>query len=110
MRRSLNLRADVVGELVRNGAHLRVDDLLHAERVSTIRTVRDIVHAVGGAPAGRVELGGETQVDWDDTPTLYQATTIAHGHLFTFKQVWRADGYSLGDLLYSLPLAPARRS
>ena len=110
VRRSLNLRADVVGELVRNASHLRVDDLLHAERVSTIRTVRDIVHAVGGAPAGRVELGGETQVDWDDTPTLYQATTIAHGHLLTFKQVWRADGYSLGDLLYSCRSPPARRS
>lgn len=25
-----------------------------------------------------------------------------------FKQAWKADGYSLGDLLYSLPLAPCQ--
>jgi hypothetical protein len=109
IRRSLRLRPDVVGELVRSGASLAVADLLHAERVSTVRQVRDIAHALGGAPAGRVELDGDHQVDWDDTPTLYQATTIAHGHLLTFKQVWRADGYSLGDLLYSLPLAPGQK-
>lgn len=108
IRRSLNLRPDVVGELVRSATALGVNDLLHAERVSTVRSVRDVVLAVGGAAPGRVELG-DAQIDWDDTPTLYQATTIAHGHLLTFKQVWRADGYSLGDLLYSLPLAPGQK-
>ena len=34
---------------------------------------------------------------------------MAHGHLLQFKQIWRADGYSLGDLLYSLPLAPCQK-
>lgn len=28
------------------------------------------------------------------------------GHM---REVWRADGFSLGDLLYSLPLAPGQR-
>lgn len=57
---------------------------------------------------GRVELSVENSIDWDDTPTVYENTTIAHGHILHFKQQWKADGYSLGDLLYSLPLAPCQ--
>jgi hypothetical protein len=54
-------------------------------------------------------LNRDNQIDWDGTPTFYQAAEIAHGHLLHFKQVWSADGYSLGDLLYSLPLAPGQK-
>ncbi|QKI89106.1 hypothetical protein [Thiomicrorhabdus xiamenensis] len=57
---------------------------------------------------GRKQLSAENSVDWDDTPTVYENTTIAHGHILHFKQKWKADGYSLGDLLYSLPLAPCQ--
>ena len=57
---------------------------------------------------GRAQLTAETSIDWDDTPTIYESTTIAHGHILQFKQQWKADGYSLGDLLYSLPLAPCQ--
>lgn len=57
---------------------------------------------------GRRELSVEHSIDWDETPTIYENTTIAHGHILHFKQVWKADGYSLGDLLYSLPLAPCQ--
>jgi hypothetical protein len=57
----------------------------------------------------RAVLTGANSVDWDSTPTFYEATSIAHGHLLHFKQVWYADGYSLGDLLYSLPLAPGQK-
>ena len=57
---------------------------------------------------GRKELTVENSVDWDETPTIYENTTIAHGHILHFKQKWKADGYSLGDLLYSLPLAPCQ--
>ncbi len=60
-------------------------------------------------PLGRVELGLANTVDWDDEPTIYQAVSIAHGHLLQFKSEWLADGYSLGDLLYSLPLAPGQK-
>jgi len=59
--------------------------------------------------AGRATLDAINPVDWDNTPTFYEAATIAHGHLLHFKQVWYADGYSLGDLLYSLPLAPGQK-
>lgn len=57
----------------------------------------------------RNRLTCEVPVDWDDEPTIYQACNIAHGHLLHFKQEWVADGYSMGNLLYSLPLAPGQK-
>ncbi len=57
----------------------------------------------------RGRLTCEAPVDWDDEPTIYQACDIAHGHLLHFKQEWVADGYSMGNLLYSLPLAPGQK-
>jgi len=57
---------------------------------------------------GRTNLTVETGIDWDETPTIYENTTIAHGHILHFKQKWKAAGYSLGNLLYSLPLAPCQ--
>ena len=58
---------------------------------------------------GRTRLDCENPVDWDHEPTIYQACTIAHGHVLRFKQEWVADGYSMGNLLYSLPLAPGQK-
>ena len=60
-------------------------------------------------PLGRVELNTKNTIDWDDEPTIYQAVEVAHGHLLQFKTEWIADGFSLGDLLYSLPLAPGQK-
>ena len=60
-------------------------------------------------PLGRVELSTNNSIDWVEEPTIYQAVTVAHGHLLQFKSEWIADGYSLGDLLYSLPLAPGQK-
>lgn len=77
---------------------------------SAVAKVRRIVElARPFLKAGRVTLDRNHLVDWDEDPTIYQASTIAIGHLLTLKQVWRADGYSLGDLLYSLPLAPGQK-
>jgi hypothetical protein len=61
---------------------------------------------------GRVPLDGKNPIDWDDSDNtlgVVQASTIAFGHILNYKQVWRAAGYSLGDLLYSLPLAPGQK-
>lgn len=59
--------------------------------------------------AGRGDLTAANPVDWDFTPEFYQATSIAHGHILHFKQEWRADGYSLGELVRSIPLAPGQK-
>lgn len=80
---------------------------------SVVRTSQPMVRqtpasGAGGTPAERKELGG-LLVDWDQDPNLFQAGTAAHGHLLHFRQTWYADGYSLGDLLYSLPLAPGQK-
>lgn len=58
---------------------------------------------------GRSYLTPLNQIDWDDEPTIYQAASVAHGHLLHFKQEWMPDGYSIGDLMYSLPLAPGQK-
>ena len=58
---------------------------------------------------GRGRMTCNNPVDWDDEPTIYQACTIAHGHVLRFKQEWVADGYSMGTLLNSLPLAPGQK-
>lgn len=56
----------------------------------------------------RTGVSHRSPIQWDSPLPLVQPSTIAHGHLLQFRQVWRADGYSLGDLLYSLPLAPGQ--
>jgi hypothetical protein len=64
------------------------------------------------AHKGRLPLTGKDPIDWDDsdhTLGVVQASTIAYGHILNYKQVWRAAGYSLGDLTYSLPLAPGQK-
>src|SRR5690242_20751953 len=47
--------------------------------------------------------------DDDQDMTLYEAVTVATGHILHYKSEFRADGYSLGNLLYSLPLAPGQK-
>ncbi|AFE05611.1 hypothetical protein COCOR_04071 [Corallococcus coralloides DSM 2259] len=60
----------------------------------------------------RQTLGSKNPLRWDDDASdyeLYQAVSLAHGHVLHFKQTFKADGYSMGDLLYSLPLAPGQK-
>ncbi|WP_118953317.1 papain-like cysteine protease family protein [Taibaiella helva] len=71
-----------------------------------------------GKKVERKEVTYENPIRWQDAPdtvdkdnhlSLYQAVNVAHGHLLTYKSVLKADGYSLGDLMYSLPLAPGQK-
>ncbi|MCK9373004.1 MAG: hypothetical protein M0P91_07385 [Sulfuricurvum sp.] len=86
------------------------DSLISTKRqiYRAITKIEEIERAYITNHPGRRELSVENSIDWDETPTVYENTTIAHGHLLHFKQQWKADGYSLGDLLYSLPLAPCQ--
>ncbi|MES2825666.1 MAG: hypothetical protein V4732_18845 [Pseudomonadota bacterium] len=68
--------------------------------------------------AGKIErkpIDLNNAVKWQDDPDdkqnlqLYQAVTIATGHILHYKSKFKADGYSLGDLLYSLALAPGQK-
>ena len=57
----------------------------------------------------------DNPVRWQDAPeagdslSFYQAVTVATGHILWFRSVFKADGYSMGDLVYSLPLAPGQK-
>jgi hypothetical protein len=108
-RQPLRLESSVVAELAREPGGITARRLLDAEHTSGVRRFRTVAHRLGSVGPDRFTLSDTRQIAWDDFPDAFQATTIAHGHLLTFKQVWRADGYSLGDLLYSLPLAPGQQ-
>jgi hypothetical protein len=103
------LRADVAQRLFSHPDRLTPAVLADAVRDSHYADLDADVRAIAQGSAGRVPMDATRSVDWDDTPTLFEAVTIAHGHLLQYRQVWRADGYSLGDLLYSLPLAPGQK-
>ncbi len=82
-----------------------------AERYRLIKQIRQLMELVRqtAIKPGRAALNAFRAIDWDDTPTLNESATLAVGHVLHYRQVWRADGYSLGDLLYSLPLAPGQK-
>ena len=80
-----------------------------ADRSRHLDLQRVLGRTIARRPPSRERLACDNVIDWDDEPTIYQACTIAHGHLLRFKQEWVADGYSMGNLLYSLPLAPGQQ-
>jgi Papain-like cysteine protease AvrRpt2 len=83
--------------------------LMTAERRAALDEVERLTSTLSQEVAGRRPVSAENSIQWDANPKTVQATTIAHGHLLEFRQVWKADGYSLGDLVYSLPLAPGQK-
>jgi LysM repeat protein len=106
--------ASILKSLTRDAGALSSEARLLAtvSTASMLTVHQDLVRFIGEvakvAP-GRSSLTCKNPVDWDHEPTIYQTCTIAHGHLLHFKQEWVADGFSLGDLLYSLPLAPCQK-
>jgi hypothetical protein len=82
--------------------------LLYAFRHSKAELTPDYLREINLRPV-RASISEATPIDWDDTPTINQSVSIAHGHLLHWRQTWRSDGYSLGDLLYSLPLAAGQK-
>lgn len=106
---AVQLDAEVVKTLVKDPDGFSLTRLAQAEMVTRKNDLLQLLDLVGRKHDRRGPLSCENAVDWDDTPTFYQTCTIAHGHILHFKQQWVADGYSLGDLLYSLPLAPCQK-
>ncbi len=83
-------------------------NLMTIERRAQADALRAYLDRRRRTEPGRGPLNEDNPVDWDATPEFYQATSIAHGHLLHFKQEWKADGYSLGELVKSIPLAPGQ--
>jgi hypothetical protein len=102
--------ADVLANVLSDPDGFTPVQLMAAERLSAFNYLRDVVTSVGKPAAReRTEMTVNNPADWDGLPRSAQATTIAHGHILQFRQIWKADGYSLGDLVYSLPLAPCQK-
>jgi hypothetical protein len=95
--------------LVRDDQPPTVSQIERAAWLSELNHTRGLIDAGMRRTTGRTLLDADHPVDWDDTPTIHLAIDIAFGHLLRYREIWRADGYSLGDLLYSLPLAPGQR-
>lgn len=107
-RKSVN--RNVLMKFINDKKGLTFTTLTKAINESNAKKLRAIIKPQRQVKAiGRHLLDIDNQIDWDEDPTIYQATTLSHGHLLHFKQEWVSDGYSLGDLLYSLPLAPGQK-
>lgn len=69
----------------------------------------------GSQTIERAHINLSNPVRWQDAPeatnnlSFYQSVEVATGHILFYKAVFKADGYSLGDLVYSLPLAPGQK-
>lgn len=70
---------------------------------------KKLITSYANKHASRFELDVDNAIDWDESPTIYQATTIAHGHILCFRMRWKADGYSLGEVKYSKSLGPCEK-
>jgi len=107
--KELSLDVDTARHLVSSDQPPTFADIKRAGWLSEVGWLKDLIGGVVASPPVRQPMDADHPIDWDDTPTIYQAITIARGHILDFREVWRADGYSLGDLLHSLPLAPGQR-
>ncbi|MBE3016083.1 hypothetical protein IL992_44095 [Microbispora sp. NEAU-D428] len=68
----------------------------------------------GLGPLNRIKFGPFAPVavpvpPHDAGAEFAQAVSVATGHILHYRAQFKADGYSLGDLVYSLPLAPGQK-
>jgi hypothetical protein len=99
---------DIVSQFLEKEKKVTSNNIGKLIDLANIRKV-DLALGKNYIQKGRVYLDGKTSIDWDNEPTIYQATSVAHGHLLHFKQEWFNGGYSIGDILYSLPIPPGHR-
>ena len=83
---------------------------LNAAQLVRVETSYELINGAKKRLRERVDL--DNLVAWQDdnaSMTLFQAVTVATGHVLHYKSEFKADGYSLGDVVYSLPLAPGQK-
>ena len=106
----LKIEKRILLKYINNRRGLSVRNLIKAISESKAFRLKEKIKARKDVRAiGRNILTADEPIDWDEDPTIYQATSLAHRHILHFKQEWVNDGYSMGDLLYSLPLAPGQK-
>jgi hypothetical protein len=55
---------------------------------------------------GRAPVNDDNPIEWEGDPSIYQAASVAGGHVLEWRVRWRSNGYSLGDVAHTLTLAP----
>jgi hypothetical protein len=105
----ISLSAKVASNLVRSDAPPSIYEIATAGWQGELDEAKSAIDTGLRSEIDRHVLDAGHAIDWDDTPTVHLAIDIAHGHLLEFRESLRADGFSLGNVLYSLPLAPGQR-
>lgn len=54
----------------------------------------------------RENVSDDNPIEWEGDPSIYQASSVAGGHVLEWRVQWRSNGYSLGDIAHTLTLAP----
>lgn len=54
----------------------------------------------------RAPVSGDNPIEWEGDPSIYQAASVAGGHVLEWRVRWRSNGYSLGHVAHTLTLAP----
>ncbi len=54
----------------------------------------------------RAPVTPRNPIEWEGDPSLYQAGSVAGGHILENRIQWRSNGYSLGRIAHTLTLAP----
>ncbi|MDN4491031.1 hypothetical protein QQX13_09335 [Demequina sp. SYSU T00068] len=75
-------------------------------RMRSPETMTEWSRWIGNRAEGRRAVSRSNPIRWEGDPTEYQATTVCGGHILDWRVQWRSNGYSLGNVAYSLTLAP----
>jgi hypothetical protein len=51
-------------------------------------------------------VSGHNPIEWEGDPCIYQAASVAGGHVLEWRVRWRSNGYSFGNVAHTLSLAP----
>lgn len=58
------------------------------------------------ASRSRGQIDADNPVQWESDSAVYQASTVARGHILEYRIRQRSNGYSLGQVVKTLTLAP----
>lgn len=103
------LDAAAAYDLVRSDAPPSLYEIAENSWSSVLDDTVTVIGSTLQTDVDRAVLNLDNAIDWDETPTVYLALDLAFGRLLTFKQSFKSAGFSLGKLLYSLPLAPGQK-
>ncbi|MDI7924621.1 hypothetical protein [Ferirhizobium litorale] len=99
--RSLRIAVGTEAEAARAG---EAREILEANVSKPISTFWN--HWIRTKTRKRDFVSPRNPIEWEGNATLYQAGSVAGGHILEHRVQWRSNGYSLGDVAHTLTLAP----